>query len=173
MKICRRVCRTSAARQTVSERPVSHPSAKEQRRLFGAIHRRVVQPLSVDGLGPDVLQGSPHHAALEEARQPAGAVEAFGAPRRPAATRLPEIGWAAPGTTVGLPSSSLDGDSCGQNPLRHSLGARHWRPLYADTSGLVSRVRHRRPRHSSSPPGGLLWPWRYRVELVQVISQRS
>ena len=126
--------------------------------LFGAIHRRVVQPLSVDGLGPDVLQGSPHHAALEEARQrsgrsviisanrrPAGAIEAVGAPRRPAATRLPECGWAAPGTTVGLPISSLDGDSGGQNPLRHSLGARHRRFLYADTSGLVSRVRHRRP----------------------------
>ena len=128
----------------------------------------------------------PHHAALEEARQrsgwsviisanrqPAGAVEAVGAPRRPAATRLPECGWATPGTTVGLPSSSLDGDSSGQNPLWHSLGARHWRPLYADTSGLVSCVRHRRSRHSFSPSGGLLWPRRYRVELVQVISQRS
>jgi len=49
----------------------------------------------------------------------------LGKPRRPAATRLPERGWAAPGTTVGLPSSSLDGGSGGQNPLRHSLGARH------------------------------------------------
>ena len=77
-----RRCRSSTSRQTIRQRPVSHPPAQRQRRHPSAIFCHAVQPLSLDGLDSDIIQSSLYHAASKEARPRFGRPEVLSANRQ-------------------------------------------------------------------------------------------